>query len=72
VELILQGCLWIVRKLTGEAHDGPGRRDWRARHNAREVLALRLFLAAVFGVPALVLLWGYATGRLPAPSPYTD
>jgi hypothetical protein len=72
MELIFEACLWLSRRLTGQRRDGPGMPGWQRRDHVRGVLALRLFFALVVGVPVLIVAWGYATGRLPAPSPYVD
>lgn len=72
MEFILNGCLWLTGKLTGASRDGPGMPGWRSRAEARAALAVVLFGCVIVGTPVLIVLWGYATGRLPAASPYVD
>jgi hypothetical protein len=72
MELVLSACLWLADRLTGASRERPGLPGRRARQEARGLLGLALFFALVVGVPVLVVAWGYATGRLPAPSPYAN
>ena len=72
MELVLEACLWLAARLTRQSRDSPVYPGWRERELSRGVLGMVLFFALVVGVPVLAVLWGYATGRLPAPSPYVD
>lgn len=72
MELVLDACLWLARVLTGTSRDSPVYPGWQERQQSRGLLGLALFLFLVVGVPVLAVLWGYATGRLPAKSPYLD
>jgi hypothetical protein len=72
MEFVLEFCLWLAGKVTREARDNPVYPGWRERQMSRGLLGLGLFLFLVVGVPALAVVWGYASGRLPAASPYVD
>lgn len=62
---VLGACLalarWLDRRGSAQQGWGPPR---------AELWGMALFFFLLVGVPILVVVWGYATGRLPAPSPY--
>lgn len=65
VTLLFFGCLWIGTKLGGRSREG----SWRSLDDTRRPgagLGVLLFFFLMVGVPLLIVLWGYATGRLPA------
>jgi hypothetical protein len=67
---ILQGCLGLARKLGWRLPaESPG---WQRRRTSADLRGVALLFFLMVGVPVLVVLCGYATGRLPAPSPYLD
>jgi hypothetical protein len=72
MEFVLEGCLWLAGKVTGRRYDTPGYPGYRERELSRGILGLILFFVLVLGVPVAIVVWGYATGRLPAASPYVD
>lgn len=62
MEFVLQACLSLTHRLL----------PWALprRYAARPPSALAgvaLFFFLIVGLPILAVLWGYATGRLPAP-----
>ena len=67
MEFLLETCIrfanWASLRLA------PRRYRQRAPNG---LAGVALFFFLVVGVPILAVLWGYATGRLPAPSPYPD
>lgn len=67
MEFVLHACLALTHRLLPLVWP---RRYAHAPPSGRAGVALFFFL--IVGVPILAVCWGYATGRLPAPSPYSD
>jgi hypothetical protein len=67
MEHLLQACLALTSRLLPSMF--PRR---YARRPPSGLAGVALFFFVVVGVPSLAVLWGYLTGRLPAPSPYSD
>jgi hypothetical protein len=72
MEFLFELCLWLSGKLTGRSRDNPSYEGWREREASRGILGMALFFGLAVGVPILVVVLGYATGQLPAASPYED
>ena len=59
--LFMAACVWVGKRI-------ERRRD-PARYRYREppgIVGGLIYTGLMIGVPVLVVIWGYATGRLPA------